>query len=275
MKDSMKYRLNKFFDIMATNFRGFRMYCMCLNVNWLNRVTAWHLRSNKIRIGFSDFWRRWHITLSSWLRDYLYIPLGGNRRGHVRTYINLMLTMLLGGLWHGASWTFVVWGALHGTYLGIERYIRSRQTVRDEVTVRSAPVKDLSESVILVRSSFAPGFLKSRTFQRFSLALLTFFLVNVTWVFFRAPDFSTAWRLLVSMFGYVENGMALLPTLDIIKVGVITILMVTTHWLMRNRSVIGVGLQWKWWQTGLAWSLLLIGIIMSQKGSDSFIYFQF
>ena len=65
-------------------------------------------------IGFSDFWRRWHITLSAWLRDYLYVPLGGNRNGKVKTYINLMITMLLGGLWHGANWTFVVWGGLHG-----------------------------------------------------------------------------------------------------------------------------------------------------------------
>src|SRR5215213_5763270 len=76
-------------------------------------------------IGFSDFWRRWHITLSTWLRDYLYIPLGGNRHGGKRTYINLMLTMVLGGLWHGASWTFVVWGALHGIYLIGERWLRS------------------------------------------------------------------------------------------------------------------------------------------------------
>ena len=68
-------------------------------------------------IGFSDFWRRWHISLSTWLRDYLYIPLGGNRGSEVRTYVNLMLTMLLGGLWHGANWTFVVWGGLHGLYL--------------------------------------------------------------------------------------------------------------------------------------------------------------
>ncbi|HYW50979.1 MAG TPA: MBOAT family O-acyltransferase, partial [Gemmatimonadaceae bacterium] len=67
-------------------------------------------------IGFSDFWQRWHISLSTWLRDYLYIPLGGNRRGPSRTYVNLMLTMLLGGIWHGASWTFVVWGGLHGLY---------------------------------------------------------------------------------------------------------------------------------------------------------------
>lgn len=72
--------------------------------------------------GFSDFWRRWHISLSTWLRDYLYVPLGGNRRGELRTYANLMITMLLGGLWHGASWTFVVWGGLHGAYLAIERW---------------------------------------------------------------------------------------------------------------------------------------------------------
>ena len=77
-------------------------------------------------VGFSDFWRRWHITLSSWLRDYLYIPLGGNRHGQARTYTALMGTMLLGGLWHGANWTFVVWGGLHGLYLSAERWLRSR-----------------------------------------------------------------------------------------------------------------------------------------------------
>lgn len=75
-------------------------------------------------IGFSDFWKRWHITLSQWLRDYLYIPLGGNKNGKMQTYINLMLTMLLGGLWHGANWTFVVWGGLHGIYLAVERFLR-------------------------------------------------------------------------------------------------------------------------------------------------------
>src|SRR6185295_5324294 len=77
-------------------------------------------------VGFSDFWRRWHITLSAWLRDYLYIPLGGNRHGPARTYFALMATMLLGGLWHGASWTFVAWGGLHGTYLSAERFLRGR-----------------------------------------------------------------------------------------------------------------------------------------------------
>ncbi len=77
-------------------------------------------------VGFSDFWRRWHITLSSWLRDYLYIPLGGNRHGARRTYAALMTTMLLGGLWHGANWTFVAWGGLHGVYLAVERLLRAR-----------------------------------------------------------------------------------------------------------------------------------------------------
>ena len=72
-------------------------------------------------VSISDFWTRWHISLSSWLRDYLYIPLGGNRRGPVRTYINLFVTMLLGGLWHGASWTFMLWGAYHGALLALER----------------------------------------------------------------------------------------------------------------------------------------------------------
>jgi alginate O-acetyltransferase complex protein AlgI len=73
----------------------------------------------------TDFWRRWHISLSTWLRDYLYIPLGGNKHGTVRTYRNLFITMVLGGLWHGASWTFVIWGALHGIYLAVHKFLTS------------------------------------------------------------------------------------------------------------------------------------------------------
>src|SRR4029079_2101918 len=69
----------------------------------------------------TDFWRRWHLSLSTWLRDYLYIPLGGNRKGDGRTYVNLCLVMLIGGLWHGAAWTFVIWGAIHGGWLALER----------------------------------------------------------------------------------------------------------------------------------------------------------
>ncbi len=150
-------------------------------------------------IGFSDFWRRWHITLSSWLRDYLYIPMGGNRKGEVRTYVNLMITMLLGGLWHGAIWTFVVWGALHGTYLCVERLIREKF-----VSTPKQPEEPV-RSPVVVQASIVPTLWSVNSFNNFLLAMFTFFLINVTWVFFRAADFSTAWRLLTSMFGQADK----------------------------------------------------------------------
>jgi alginate O-acetyltransferase complex protein AlgI len=117
-------------------------------------------------IGFSDFWRRWHISLSTWLRDYLYIPLGGNRFGVARTYVALSLTMLLGGLWHGAAWTFVIWGALHGAYLVIERALRPW----------------------LTRLQF-PG-------AKMLAWLLTLLAVMAAWIFFRAQNVDQALQLL-------------------------------------------------------------------------------
>ena len=102
----------------------------------------------------TDFWRRWHMTLSRWLRDYLYIPLGGNRGGSLLTYRNLMLTMLIGGLWHGAGWTFVVWGGIHGTALVAERWWRGPTRVRgatlDAPPSRLAPVRDLPGGLLRV-----------------------------------------------------------------------------------------------------------------------------
>ncbi|MEO5561973.1 MAG: MBOAT family O-acyltransferase, partial [Chitinophagaceae bacterium] len=122
-------------------------------------------------IGFTDFWRRWHMTLSLWLRDYLYIPLGGNRKGRLRTYFNLMLTMLLGGLWHGANWTFVVWGGLHGFYLWVEKFFRDIKEKRNPVLV---------PATVLSKSSIVPDIPAGKKMTGFLYALLTFFLVNVT-----------------------------------------------------------------------------------------------
>lgn len=117
----------------------------------------------------TEFWRRWHISLSSWLKDYLYISLGGNRYGIKRTYANLMITMLLGGLWHGASWNFVIWGGLHGLYLAIHKYYLQGKKVDDEYHYN--------------------GF---TSFVKFIFQVsVTYILVLFTWLFFRATDFET------------------------------------------------------------------------------------
>jgi alginate O-acetyltransferase complex protein AlgI len=219
-------------------------------------------------VGFTDFWRRWHITLSSWLRDYLYIPLGGNRNGKFKTYINLMITMLLGGLWHGAKWTFVVWGALHGLYLWIEKAYRDRRKVKGTDLFPEINKKS-------VEGTFPPEMGHPKTVSNFILALGTFFLVNVTWVFFRSDDFTSAWRMLHAMFMNDPKGTAVLSYLDISKVSVIIFFLVIAHWLMRNTLVLTVAAKMPWWFLGLVWSVMLILIALSQNASSSFIYFQF
>ena len=134
-------------------------------------------------VSIVDFWRRWHITLSHFLRDYLYIPLGGSRKGPLRRYSNLLVTMLLGGLWHGAGWTFIFWGGLHGTYLIINHLYRS---------IRKSLGHDLKNDGWLLRGI---GW------------LTTFIAVVISWVFFRANNFATATSMLQSMFGF--NGIEL------------------------------------------------------------------
>ncbi len=121
----------------------------------------------------TDFWRRWHISLSTFLRDYLYIPLGGNRRGPRRTYVNLAVVMLFGGLWHGANWTFVVWGLMHGLLLGLERW-HGKETIYAAL-------------------------------PRFVRVWITFVLVLITWVLFRAERLSEAGNYLACMFGLADN----------------------------------------------------------------------
>ena len=219
-------------------------------------------------IGFSDFWRRWHITLSSWLRDYLYIPLGGNKKGKFRMHINLTITMLIGGLWHGANWTFVVWGALHGFYLMVEKLIAD---FRKDV---AKPLEAIPTAEIGVLGP-VPETFKTKNLRNFLLAIITFFFINVTWVFFRSPDFTSAWRMLTSMFSSVNDGAVLLTTLSIIQVSIIISFMVILQWLMRDTRVLVVVEKVRWWYLGIIWSLLLLLIIWSQESSSSFIYFQF
>jgi len=196
-------------------------------------------------IGFSDLWRRWHISLSTWLRDYLYIPLGGSKHGVVRMYSALMITMLLGGLWHGAAWTFVIWGALHGIYLVVERMLKGKIHI------------------------------KINAFTGILLALLTFTLVNFTWVFFRAREFSIAKNMITSMLFLNGEGEKIINSFDVLKVLTLITLLFICHWLMRNTSMKAVSEKTAPWLLGVIWAVMFFLIAISQGSGEQFIYFQF
>jgi alginate O-acetyltransferase complex protein AlgI len=193
------------------------------------------------------FWRRWHISLSSWLRDYLYISLGGNRRGIRITYRNLMLTMVLGGLWHGAGWTFVVWGTLHGAALAANKYWADRRR-----HVGRAPMA-------------SPGVTIATT-------LATFVFVCFAWVFFRATSFANAWDVLA---GLVDVGGASTASLS----GWVAVYLVVAgvlHWFAYRRTFTDAlnGLDVDRWAMAMGAVSVLV-LAMRPLGASPFIYFQF
>jgi D-alanyl-lipoteichoic acid acyltransferase DltB (MBOAT superfamily) len=190
----------------------------------------------------TEFWRRWHISFSAWLRDYLYIPLGGNRHGRFITYRNLMITMLLGGLWHGAAWTFVVWGGLHGVYLAAERVLPDR---------------------------YAPD---SRTSTAWAFA--TGLLVALTWIPFRAANFTdatTVYSRLVSGTGGVAPSVSALTVVAFATWLTVIVDRVEARWedvnpLQARSAVV----------EGVAYAAALVGVIvLSGTSTVPFIYFQF
>lgn len=199
--------------------------------------------------GFSDFWRRWHISLSTWLRDYLYVALGGNRLGHWLTLRNLMLTMLIGGLWHGAAWHFVIWGGLHGLWLVIERVLAERGWFRVE----------------------SAGWL-----GRVVWGVFTLLAVLYAWVWFRATDLDHALevtRALGDIQSLVTSWATRTPADSIALIAFA--LLVVVHRLLRGTTaeallgrtpapllVTGIG-------------LMLAAIVLSPGTSNAFIYFQF
>ena len=188
----------------------------------------------------TEFWKRWHMSLSSWLREYLYIALGGNRHGSLRTYLNLFLTMLLGGLWHGANWTFVLWGAWHGGILAAERYWRQRHP-----------------------QALLPSWLA---------VAWTMLLVMLGWVLFRAPDVASAMRMFQALFGLsswpLSDAMAWEATPDRVLVLVAGLLLVyAMPWLRRHQ---GGMLRWALIPLFL-WALAKL----SAQSFTPFLYFQF
>ncbi len=215
-----------------------------------------NFRSPYAAIGFRDFWRRWHISLSSWLRDYLYIPLGGNRGTPVRTYVNLLCTMLIGGLWHGASWMFVLWGGLHGLYLVVERLFV-------KLFVKNSLFSTLPSSVA--------------KYIRFLGAMLTFLVVSITWVFFRAEDLSQAQNILTALYNtkITEGAYIVSPDMFLFVV-VLLVLMFGWQFFTRNSSLEDFFGRIHFFFRSIILSAMILSIYLFASGdNDAFIYFQF
>jgi D-alanyl-lipoteichoic acid acyltransferase DltB (MBOAT superfamily) len=171
---TLAYTLQIYFD-----FSGYSDMALGLALMFGIRLPV-NFRSPYQSLSIIEFWRRWHITLSRFLRDYLYIPLGGNRRGKPRRYVNLMITMLLGGLWHGAGWNFVIWGGLHGAYLVLNNFGRARRRSNG-------------------KSNLAP-----HGIGRIVAWIITFGAVVIAWVFFRAETLGGALTMLHAMAGFAD-----------------------------------------------------------------------
>ena len=202
----------------------------------------------------SDFWRRWHISLSTWLRDYLYIPLGGNKKSHVRTYANLTAVMFLGGLWHGASWNFIIWGVLHGSYLAIHK-----------ILVNKFP--SLANNL----------FFKTKSGKILSIFITQYFIF-LAWIAFRVKDTDD---MLYSMSKYVFLDFQTITIKQVINsnevsVGLIGLFIITNIILYKQKNIIEKISKiqlWKWFFFIVTITLLILISFAGQ--TDDFIYFQF
>lgn len=265
---ALAYTLQLYFDFSGYSDMAIglsRLFNVKLPLNFASPYKA---------VNIIDFWRRWHMTLSTFLRDYLYIPLGGNRKGKVRRYINLFLTMLLGGMWHGAGWTFILWGALHGAYLIVNHGFRAFRSRIGWADGRFGP----------------PGVALS--------GLLTFLAVVVGWVLFRAETLSSAGTMLTGMFGgfgishhkvFSESGLADGELIPIFAALAIALLLPNTQEIMRDHhpAYEPVAAPGGWlgrlrWSPETAWSWIPIAALcgfalagMSPHRVSEFLYFQF
>jgi alginate O-acetyltransferase complex protein AlgI len=200
-------------------------------------------------LGFKDFWNRWHISLSTWLRDYLYFSLGGNRISTIRTSVNLMITMLIGGLWHGASWLFVIWGGLHGCYLIIEHKIRTLH------------IKEVA------------------VITQFLIIILTYIVVSLTWVFFRSENIHDAMTIFSNIYNAppvkqsLENG---LTVSEINTSLLVTVLLLSWHYYIRKSSIENFYHKiHPVFRSVILLSQLAIIFLFSSGDDRGFIYFQF
>jgi alginate O-acetyltransferase complex protein AlgI len=226
-----------------------------------------------------DFWRRWHITLSRFLRDYLYFSLGGNRNGPVRRYANLMTTMLLGGLWHGAGWTFAIWGGLHGFYLIVNHGFRHAMEASG-VDIDAWP-------------AFA------RTMWQAASWALTFLAVMLAWIFFRSPNLASAANIIKAMAGMSGLALPVVPIVGkragawILGLFVIAVFLPDLRYIMVGHKLVSLGgthyrppadtFDWRMmalrWRPLPAVALLTVAIfvfcLFNMRTISPFLYFQF
>ncbi len=257
---AMAYTFQLYFDFSGYSDMAIglaRMFGIKLPINFFSPYKA---------DSIIEFWRRWHMTLSQFLRDYLYIPLGGSRKGKFWRYINLMITMLLGGLWHGAGWTFVFWGGLHGFYLCVNHGWRACKQHLPLPTLPAFLVKPLS-------------------------VLITFIAVVIAWVFFRAETFPGALSMLQSMFSLTTPVSDYSPVYDrpdrvikwiVIACGIVWLSPNVLQMFAREEPTIDKLPQQKslfYWSPNVFWALILIVIMFKTVDSlnniSEFLYFQF
>ncbi|UBM59115.1 MBOAT family protein [Marinilongibacter aquaticus] len=249
--------------IVATVFFGFQIFCDFSGYTDIGlgaaRIMGFDLMKNFDRPYFSksisEFWRRWHISLSSWFKDYVYIPLGGNRVSPLRRYFNLFIVFMISGLWHGASWNFVIWGALHGVYQIVGLWTHKTQ-----------------KRII--------GLLKNDFLEKCVHAAIVFFLVSVAWVFFRAHHLSQSLYLLKNMFATSSHSLS--EMIDIIGVQDIIVLilsvglMESVHWFQRKHDMgLWFDRQPKWFRWSSYYAVFTAIVLFATYSNTQFIYFQF
>lgn len=243
-------------NIVATWLFAIQIYCDFSGYSDIaigaGRVMGYRMMTNFSLPYFSksitEFWRRWHISLSSWLRDYLYISFGGNRKGKIRTYLNLFYTMLLGGLWHGASWNFVIWGALNGLYLSVEKFLNLNF--------------DRNNKPFLLKVLYT---------------FITFNLICITWIFFRADTLENALLFIKNIFvikGFMKLRIQDTSIMSNVVFGVI-VLLLFEYFVLRKRSIEGI--YRKHPKILMAFNIILVLFIILWGVSEGsqFIYFQF
>ena len=217
------------YSLIAIGLAGLFGYQFPINFNFPYIATS-----------FSDFWRRWHISLSSFLREYLYIPLGGNRTGAFRTYLNLMLTMVLGGLWHGAAWSYAIWGLAHGLALAAERFLGQSTPSNGSI------------------------------WKQIAGGIVVFSYVTLAWLLFKLPDFShvTAygWALIHNV-GKPHDSLAL----SLIFIYSLPVIGYHIHYLLRPVVSRYSSLSWRY----VPYSMMLFMIVTNSGSGETFIYFQF